>query len=88
MTEHEPQVDEHVDEQPQRHPESPGFGVTDKFPVPDAEAPVEDEDVDVEGNDDDEGAGEEDGSTPDSSPAPGQHSAPPARQPWTLGQGE
>lgn len=93
MSEHD-YTDEHVEDEAraageQRRAELPGLGYADKFPAPDAEAPVEGEDVDVEGNDDDEGAGEEDGSTPDSSPAPGQHAAPaPSRQPWTLGQGE
>ena len=79
----------------QRRDELPGLGYTDKFPAPDEEAPAEDEDVTEDSTpadaDEPSGEGDEDVDEDEVAPAPDSSptSAPaPARQPWTLGQGE
>lgn len=80
----------------QRRAELPGLGYTDKFPAPADQAPDEGEDVTEEREqpadvDEPSGEGDEDAGEDDAAPAADSSptSAPaPARQPWTLGQGE
>lgn len=91
MSEHD-HTEEH-DTAEEHH--SPGLGYSDKFPVPADQAPAADEDVteDSEPATADEHSGEGDEDVDEDEAAPAADSSPtsapaPARQPWTLGQGE